>query len=177
MRSGYYHIWLTKEAAEKTAFVTNKGKWIFHSLPFRINIGPSAFSYVLGKVLAQCMEFALSYLDDIMIFSEMWQEHLQHPKELFKQLQDANLKIKYNKCEFFKTKVHYLGFLVGTDGVQPLPENVAAIEALEPPKDIEELRQFLGLVGFYRKFNDFFMDITACLNTMLRKGVVFTWTD
>ena len=84
LRSGYYHMRLTKEAAEKTAFVTEKGKWILHSLPFGINIGPSAFSYVLGKVLAQCTEFALNYLEDIMIFLEMWQQHLEHLEEVFK---------------------------------------------------------------------------------------------
>ena len=78
---------------------------------------------------------------------------------------------------FFKNQFHYLGFLVGTGGVQPLPEKVTAIEALEPPKDIKELRQFLGLVGSYGKFTPFFMDVTACLNTMLRKGAVFTWTE
>ena len=84
LRSGYYHIRLTKEAVEKTAFVTDKGMWIFHSLPFGINIGPSTFSYVLGKVFAPCTEFTLNYLGDIMIFSTTWQEHLQHLEELFK---------------------------------------------------------------------------------------------
>ena len=84
LRSGYYHIKLTKEVAERTAFVTNKGKWIFHSLPFRINIGPFAFSYVLGEVLAQCTEFTINYLDDIMIFLDMWQEHLRPLQKVFK---------------------------------------------------------------------------------------------
>ena len=83
LRSGYYHIRLTKEAAEKTVFVTDKDKWIFHLLPFGINIRPSAFSNVLGKVLTQCTEFILNYLDDIMIFSKMWQEDLRHLKEVF----------------------------------------------------------------------------------------------
>ena len=82
--SGYHHIWLTKEAAEKTAFVTDKGKWIFHSLLFGFNIGPSAFYYVLGKVLVPCTEFALNYLDDIMIFSSTWEEHLENLKAVFK---------------------------------------------------------------------------------------------
>ena len=174
LRSRYYHIRLTKEAAKKTAFVTNKGKWIFHSLPSGINIGPPAFSYVLGKVPTQCTEIALNYLDNIMIFSEMWQEHLGHLKEVFKWLQAADFRIKCSKCEFSETKMHYLGFLVGTNRVQPLPEKVIAIEMLEPPKDINELRQFLGLVGFYRKCIPFFADVTACLNTMVRNGAVFT---
>ena len=79
--------------------------------------------------------------------------------------------------QIFKSHVNYLGFLVGTEGVQPLPEKVAAIEGLEPLKDIDELRQFLGLVGFYRKFIPFFMDVTAWLNTVLRKGERFKWTE
>ena len=69
------------EAAEKTAFVTDKGKWIFHSLQFGIKIGPSTFSYVLGKGLAPCTEFTLNYLDDIMIFSRTWGEHLNTLKQ------------------------------------------------------------------------------------------------
>ena len=133
-----------KEAAEKTAFVRDKGKWILHSLPFGINIGPSVFSYVLGKVLAQCTEFSLNYLDDIMVCSKMWQEHLKYLEEVFRHLQDADLKIKHSKCKFFKSIVHYLRFLLGSYGVQPLLEMVTAIEALEPPKDITELRQFLA---------------------------------
>ena len=131
----------------------------------------------LGKVLALCTEFALNYLNDIMISSETWQEHLEHLEEVVKWLQDADLKIKHSKCKFFKTKVYYLGFLVGIYGVQPLPEKVTAIEALEPPKDINELCQVLGLIGFYRKFVPFFVDITACLNTMQRNGAVFKWTE
>ena len=112
LRSGYYHIMLTKEATEKTAFIIDEGKWIFHSLPFGINFGPSAFSYVLGKVLMPCTKFASNYLDDIMIFPCTWEEHLQHLEAAFKQLEAADLKIKCTKCEFFKTKVHYLGFFV-----------------------------------------------------------------
>ena len=111
-----------------------------------------------------------------MIFSETWLEHLEHLEEVFKCQEAADLKIKYSKHKIFKTQVHYLGFLVRRDDVQPLPENVAAKMALEPPKDINKLRQFSGLVGFYRKLIPFFADVTACLNTILRKGSTFQWT-
>ena len=107
---------------------------------------------------------------------KIWQHNLNHLEEVFKCLWDVDLRIKHGKCKFFKSPVHYLGFSLGTKGVQPLPEKVTAIEALEPPKDINELRQFLGLVRFYRKVIPFFVDVTACLNTMLRKGAVFKWT-
>ena len=160
---------------EKTAFITDKGKWIFHSLLLGINIGPSAFLYALWKVLAQCSEYTLNYLNDIMVFSEMWKSHLNHLKEVFQWLHDVNVKIKCSKSEFFKSKVHILGYHVGTDGIWPL--KVATIQALEPPRNIEELWHFLGLVGFFRKFILFFADVTACFNTMLRKGTVFKWTE
>ena len=111
----------------------DKGQWIFHSLPFGINIGPSTFSYILGKTLAPCTEFALNYLDDIMIFSETWQKHLEHLEEVFKWLGAEDLKIKHSKCKFLKTKVHYLGFHVCDDGVQPLQEKVAMIKFLNHP--------------------------------------------
>ena len=82
-----------------------------------------------------------------MIFSRTGEEHLKHLEAVFKQCEAADLKIKHNKCEFFKTKVHYLGFLVGVNGVQLLPEKVATIKALNLPRNVDELRQFLDLVG------------------------------
>ena len=112
-----------------------------------------------------------------MVFCEIWESHVKHLEEVFKWLQHADLKIKCSKYEFFKSKVQYLGYLIGTDGVQPLPEKVAAIPALEPPKNIKELQHFLGLIRFYRKFIPFFANVTACLNTMLQKGAVFRWTE
>ena len=133
LRSGYYHIKLTKEALAKAPFVTDKGKWQFHSLPFGINLGPSAFSYVLGTTLKHCQAFALNYLDGIIIFSKTWKEHLEHLKQVVKVLQEADLKIKQSKCEFFKSKVHYLGYLVGADRVEPLPEKLEAIQKLAAP--------------------------------------------
>ena len=86
LRLGYYHIKFGKQAAEKTVLVTDKGIWIFHSLPFGINISPSVSLYVLGKVLTQCMEFTLNYLNDVTVFSKTWQGHLQNLEEVFKQL-------------------------------------------------------------------------------------------
>ena len=123
LSSGYYHIKLTLEAAEKTAFIINKGKWKFHSLPSGMNLGPSTFSYVLSKVLTSCHNFALNYLDNIIIFSRTWEDHLRHLEVVFKHLKHVDLKIKHSQCKFFKSKVHYLGYLVGVGGVQSLPKS------------------------------------------------------
>ena len=149
----------------------------FHSLPFGINLGPSTFSYVLGKVLVSCHNFALNYLDDITIFSRMWEEHLEHLEEVFKLLKHADLKIKHSKCKFFKSKVHYLGYLVGIGGVQPLPEKLEAIKKLLAPTNMDELHQFLGITGVYRKFVPFCANITYCLTKLLRKGIEFQWSE
>ena len=106
----------------------------------------------------------------MIFFSKTWEEHFKHLEAVFKWLEAADLKIKHSKCDFFKTEVHYLGFLVGVNKVQLLPGKVVTIKALEPPRVVDELRQFLGLVGFYRKLIPFFSDITNSLNKMLRKG-------
>ena len=171
LRSGYYHIGITKEATEKTAFITDKGKWLFHSLLFGTNIGPLAFTYVLGKILVPCTEFTINHLNEMTSQSSWayWEEHLEHLKAVFKQCEAAKLKIKCNKYEFLKTKEHYLGFLVGINGVQPLPENIAATQAIQWPKAVDELRPYLDLVGFYTKFIPFFADITISRNRMQRK--------
>ena len=158
------------------AFIIDKGKWKFHSLPFGINLGPSAFSDVLGKVLAPCHKFALNYLADIFIFSRMWEEHLEHLEEVFKQLKYADLKIKHSKYEFFKAKVHYLSYLVGVGQVQPLPDKLEAIKKLLAPTNVDELHQFLSITGLCRKFIPFYADITNCLTKVLRKGTEFKWT-
>ena len=100
---------------------------------------------MLGKVLASCHKFALNYLDDIIIFSRTWEECLEHLEEVFKQLKHADLKIKCSKCKFFKAKVHYLGYLVSVDGVQPLPDKLEAIKKLPAPTNMDELCQFLAL--------------------------------
>ena len=131
---------------------------------------------MLGTTLKHCQEFALNYLDDL-ITSKTWKEHLEHLEQVFKALQETDLKIKQSKFEFFKSEVHYLGYLVGADGVEPLPEKLEAIQKLAAPQNVDELRQFLGLTGFYRKFVPFYADITQCLAKLLRKVIRDEWSD
>ena len=97
----------------------------------------------------------------ILLFSpEVWEEHLRHLGEVFKQLKHADLKIKHSRCMFFKSKVHYLCYLVGVDGVQPLPEKLETIKKLLAPTNMDELHQFLGITGFYRKYVLFYANIS-----------------
>ena len=106
----------------------------------------------------------------------MWKENLKHLEEVFKQLKHADLKIKHRKCKVFKSKVHYLGYLISLDGVQPLPEKLEATKKLLTATNVDESCQFLGITGFNRKCVHFYDNITNYLTILLRKGAEFQWS-
>ena len=116
LRSGYYHIALGKDLRAKTAFVMPFGKYKFLQVPFGLAQAPSFFQHLMNKVLDNC-PFAMTYLDDIIIFSNMEEENLAHVKEIFKRLEAADLKMKRSKCDFFKKYIHYLGHLISANGI------------------------------------------------------------
>ena len=99
-----------------------------------------------------CGDFAMGYLDDIIVFSRSEEEHLQHLEEIFKRLRHFDLKMKREKSSFFKKHIQYLGHLVWEQGFEPLPEKLEAIRNMPHPKTPKEVKQFLGLIGYYRKF-------------------------
>ena len=122
LRSGYYHIGLSDSAKPKTAFVVSgMGKYEFNRVPFGLAQAPAYFQRLINEVLTDC-NFAMGYLDDIIIFSRNEEEHLQHLEEIFERLRKAGLKLKLQKCSFFKKHIQYLGHLISDEGIQPLPE-------------------------------------------------------
>ena len=122
LHSGYYHIGLTRESRAKSAFVVQMGKWHFKHTPFGLSQAPAYFQLLIDKVLMGCSSFAMGYLDDIIIFSKTEEEHLQHLEEIFVRLRKFGLKMKREKCSFFKKHIQYLGHLVSEKGFEPLPE-------------------------------------------------------
>ena len=118
----------------------------------------------------------MGYLDDIIIYSRSEQEHLEHLEEIFIRLKAAGLKLKLEKCCFFKKHIQYLGHLISADGIQPLPEKLESIAKMPAPKNPKEVKQFLGLVGYYRKFVPRFADISRVLTHLTKKDVEFKWT-
>ena len=122
LRSGYYHIGLSDSAKPKTAFVVSgMGKFEFNRVPFGLAEVPAYFQRLINEVLTDC-NFAMGYLDDIIIFSITEEEHLQHLEEIFERLRKVGLKLKLQKCSFFKKHIQYLGHLISDEGIQPLPE-------------------------------------------------------
>ena len=159
IRSGYHHITLGKSSRAKTAFVTPFGKYKFLMVPFGLAQAPAYFQLLMNKVL-HGLDFAMTYLDDIIIFSKNKLQDLEHLETVFSHLREARLKMKHSKCDFFKKEIHYLGHLISTEGISPLPNKLDCIQHMPVPKNAKEIKQFLGLTGYYRKFVPRFADIS-----------------
>ena len=177
LHSGYYHIGLTRESRAKSAFVVPMGKWQFKHMPLRLSQAPAYFQLLIDKVLMGCSSFAISYLDDIIIFSKTKGEHLQHLEKIFTRLHNFGLKMKWEKCSFFKKHIQYLGHLVSKRGFEPLPEKLESILNMPALHTAKEVKQFLGIIGYYRKFVPHFADISRPLTKLTRHNVTLEWME
>ena len=176
LRSGYHHIGLSEKSKPLTAFTMHSGKFQWNILPFGIGIGVQTFSFIINKAIGQCSDFAANYLDDIIVFARTAEDHIDHLEKVFAALQRADLKIKASKCEFFKSHVCYLGFLIRELGIRCDKSKVEAINKIVTPTSIEEVRHFNGMCSYYQKFISYYSDITKCFNDMTKKEAVFKWT-
>ena len=178
MRSGYFHLGLSNDAKPKTAFVPggpHGAKYEFNRCPFGLSQAPAYFQRLIHEVL-KGITFAFGYLDDILIFSPDNKTHLEHLEIVFQRLREADLKLKASKCNFFKKHIQYLGHLVSGEGIEPLPEKLEAVRKMPPPTTPKEVRQFLGLVGYYRKFVPKFADIARPLTNLTKLDIPYEWT-
>ena len=178
MRSGYFHLGLSNDAKPKTAFVPggpHGAKYEFNRCPFGLSQAPAYFQRLIHEVL-KGITFAFGYLDDILIFSPDNKTHLKHLEIVFQRLREADLKLKASKCNFFKKHIQYLGHLVSGEGIEPLPEKLEAVRKMPPPTTPKEVRQFLGLVGYYRKFVPKFADIARPLTNLTKLDIPYEWT-
>ena len=176
LRSGYYQINLDEESKAKPAFMTPFGKYEFNSILFGLAQVPAYFQQLISMVLQDCRDFAMAYLDDIIIFSRTLEEHLKHIEIIFQKLKAASLKLKESKCDFFKSEIHYLGHLISDKGIQPLPEKLDTIQNMPHPRTPKEIKQFLGLTGYYQKFVPHFSEISRPLAKLTAKDTQFEWT-
>ena len=176
LRSGYHHIALGKSSRAKTAFVMPFGKYEFLMVPFGLAQAPAYFQLLMNKVL-KGLKFAMTYHDNIIIFSQDESQHLEHLEIVFSHLREAGLKMKCSKCDFFKSEIHYLGHLISPEGISPSPNKLDSIKQMPVPNSAKEIKQFLGLTGYYRKFVPRFVDISRPLTTLTKKDAKFKWTS
>lgn len=180
LRQGYYQIRVKPEDRYKTAFVTRYGQYEFSVMPFGLCNAPATFQHFINTVLSTLTdECAISYLDDIVIYSKTLEEHVKHVQLVLDKLRENQLFCKLQKCEFFKPSIHFLGFIVSSDGLQVDPAKIEAIKTWQIPTTLTECRAFLGFIGFYRKFVKNHSTVVAPITdlTKTKTGLKFKWTD
>ena len=170
LRAEYHHIPLDKPSIPKTAFNSPFGKF-----EFGLAQAPAYFQELITGILKD-FPFAIAYLDDIIIFSKTPQKHLSHIRMVFQKLKLATLSMKKSKCSFFSKEIQYLGHILSATGIRPLPAKTHAIQHMQPPMTPKQVRAFLGLVGYYRKFIKGFAKIAKPLTLLTRQQVKFDWT-
>ena len=179
LKSGYWQVPIAEQDKEKTAFRTSSGQLFeFNQVPFGLCNAPATFSRLMDRVLAGLhWETCLFYLDDIIVFSSTWEEHLARLCEVFERLRHAKLKLGAAKCTFAAKEVSYLGHRVTEEGLLPDPSLLAAIRDIPPPKTATEVRSFLDLAGYYRRYVKGFAAIAAPLHALTRKDALFHWSE
>ena len=173
--SGYWQVRLSEPCKEKTTFVCRYGTYKFEVMPFGLMNTPSTFQRMMDDVFRN-LEFVRVYLDDVVVFSPNLATHLAHLRAVFEVLSHVGLKQKISKCSFAHSAVRLLGHIVNQEGLQVDPEKTAIIQEMKVPTNKTELRSFLGLAGFYRRFIKGFAQISATLHEATSRTKPFIWT-
>ena len=165
---GYWQVPVAKEDRPKTAFATPYGLFQFNVMPFGLQGAPATFQRLMDRVI-QGLDFAAAYLDDLVIFSSTWEEHLLHLRSILERLREAGLTAKAKKCVFGASECAYLGHIVGSGIVRPQQSKISAIESIGVPTTKKEVRTFLGITGYYRRFIENYSSIAAPLTDLTKK--------
>ena len=173
---GYWQIPLTKRAQEISAFATPQGLFQYTVMPFGMKNAPATFQRLVNSLVSS-LEGCEAYIDDLVVYSEDWDVHVQRIRELFRRLAAAKMTVNLAKSEFGGASVSFLGHVVGSGHVRPLSAKVEAILAFPTPTNRKELMRFLGMAGYYRRFCHNFSDVVAPLTNLLRKEVKFIWSS
>ncbi|XP_062830648.1 uncharacterized protein LOC134297351 [Anolis carolinensis] len=169
LTKGFWQVPMAPQDQPKTAFRTQGGLYEFSVLPFGLKNSPATFQRLVDKVLSGLGNFCVAYMDDIGIFSNSWEDHLKHLDIVLGRLKEAGLTIKASKCKLGKNTTKYLGHLVGGGCIRPDPTKVKAIHQWPVPKTKKQVRSFLGLAGYYRKFIPSFSNLAAPLLDLTKK--------
>lgn len=178
LNQGFYQIELHKDDREKTAFSSSQGLFQFTVTPFGLATSPSVFERLMEDVLRGLQwEECLLYMDDIIVPGSSFEEEIERLEHVFQRMREANLKLKPSKCFLFQKSVKFLGHVVSEEGIQTDPDKTTAVQNWPRPRNAKEIKSFLGLCSYYRKFVRNFADIARPLHKISLKNPKFTWTE
>jgi len=178
LASGYWQVEMEEEDKKKTAFTCHLGLYEFNVMPFGLKNAPPTFQRLMNHILKDYLyEFAVVYIDDILIYSKDFEEHMEHIRKVFDKLREAELMIKLKKCKFCEGNIEYLGHIVGRDGLKPDSGKIEKIKRIKEPTNVKTLRAVLGLFSYYRKFIKDFSRIAKPMNELLKKDITFEWGE
>ncbi|CAF4195533.1 unnamed protein product [Rotaria sp. Silwood2] len=166
LKSDFYQIPINDKDKEKTAFVTPFGLYQFNVLPMGLRNSPPTFQKVMTDTLKSCRQFSLAYLDDIIVFSRSFSDHLNHLHQVFLALQAKNFVLNPPKCEIAVSQIDYLGHSISNNGIKPMKEKIDAILRIQEPRTLAQANRFLGALGRYRKFLPKFADVAASIHAV-----------
>ena len=171
LKSGFWQVEMDPESQAKTAFSTPTYHLEFKRMPFGLKNAPSTFQRLMDNILrGVANEYCCVYMDDIIVFSVSLEEHMVRLRAIFTRLRNANLKVQLEKCDFLRKEVTYLGHVITNEGVKPNPEKIKCILSYPIPSTTTQIKSFLGLLGYYRRFIKNFSDITKPMTQCLKKG-------
>lgn len=176
--SGYWQIPLTEDSKQYTGFRINSKTYVFRVLPFGLSTAASSFIRMISKIFGPEFDsFLTGYIDDMLIISDSFEQHIKHLKMVFKRLQEFGLTLNISKCDFFCDQLNFLGYVINSNGIKPNPSRVKAIVEYTRPHNVKQLQRFLGLCNFDRSFCKSFSSFCEPLTKLLRKTVRWEWKE
>ena len=169
---------MRREDVPKTAFKTRYGHYEILVMPFGLTNAPAAFMDLMNRVFGPYLDkFVIFFIDDILVYSSSKEEHAEHLRIVLQTLREHQLYAKFIKCQFWLDRVAFLGHVVSAEGISVDPQKIEAIVDWKPPTNVTEVRSFLGLAGYYRKFIEGFSKTATPLTKLTRKEEKFIWSE